>query len=352
MSKILIVDDEKSIRVKISEFLNQAGYDAEAAADGVTALNRIDAGGIDMVLIDVIMPDFSGIELLTQIRRRTESIPVIMLTGQPSIDSAVEALRHGADDYLIKPVGREPLLQAIRQADQIKQLHDEKKDLEKENQVYQKGLEEVLLERTNALQSAMRGVISLLSSVVEARDPYTAGHQRRVGNLSSAIAEKMNLDLKVIEFIRIIGYIHDVGKIVVPAEILSKPGSLSPLEMAIIRTHPTSGYEMMLNVDFPDIVGKAIQQHHERCDGSGYPGGLEKSEIVMEAKIIMVADVVEAMISHRPYRPALGLEMALQEIQRYAGILYERDIVEACVELFRRDRYKIDDLEHKIRFYL
>lgn len=352
MSKILVVDNEKNIRVTISEFLNQAGYAVETVPNGGAALDRIDAGGIGMVLADVSMPDFSGIELLAQIRKKTERISVIMMAGQASIDSAVEALRYGANDYLTKPIGHETLLRSIQQADQIKRLHDEKKDLEKENKAYQRGLEEILLERTTALQNAMRGVISLLSSVVEARDPYTAGHQRRVGNLSSAIAEKMKLDQEAIEFIRIIGYIHDIGKIVVPAEILSKPGCLSSLEMEIIRTHPISGYEMMQNVDFPDIVSKAIYQHHERCDGSGYPEGIDGHEIVMEAKILMVADVVEAMVSHRPYRPALGLERALQEIQFHSETLYDREIVDACVELFCKDHYKIDDLEHRIRFFV
>ena len=198
----------------------------------------------------------------------------------------------------------------------------------------------------------MQGIISLLSSVVEARDPYTAGHQRRVGNLSAAIGEKMKLDEKVIENIRMIGYIHDIGKIAIPAEILSKPGHLTALEFQMIKTHPFSGYEMLMRVDLPKNIGETIYQHHERCDGSGYPRGLTKDEISMEAQILMIADVVEAMMSHRPYRPALGLNHALEEIQRNAGTLYNPEVVKACITLFRDSDYTLDDREHEIDFQI
>lgn len=198
----------------------------------------------------------------------------------------------------------------------------------------------------------MQGTISLLTTVVEARDPYTAGHQRRVGNLSAAIAEKMNLESQKADFVRIIGYIHDIGKILIPTEILSKPGALNSIEMEMIKNHPLSGYEMLTNIDLPSIIGETIYQHQERCDGSGYPRGLCEHEISVEAKIIMVADVVEAMMSHRPYRPALGLKAALQELERNAGVLYDQHVAYQCIELFNRDQYIIDDSEYPASFPL
>ncbi|MBR0596310.1 HD domain-containing phosphohydrolase [Sinanaerobacter chloroacetimidivorans] len=350
MSKVLVVDDEKSMRITLSEFLSNDGYETASAPDAQSALKMIEEEEFDIILTDIIMPKISGIELLSQIREKSQTVQVIIMTGEPTVDTAVKAVQSGANDYLTKPIKRDVLLKAIRHAEQIKLLNDEKLILEKENLIYQKGLEGILLERTTALQNAMQGIITLLSSVVEARDPYTAGHQRRVGNLSAAIADRMNLGTKVVEFMRIIGYIHDVGKIVIPTEILSKPGTLNPLEMQMIRTHALSGYDMLLKVDLPSFVGETIFQHHERCDGSGYPRGLKDKDITVEAKIIMVADVVEAMMSHRPYRPALGLDAALHEIQQNAGVYYHQDIVSSCVELFRKDYYEIEDLEHKIHF--
>jgi putative two-component system response regulator len=162
----------------------------------------------------------------------------------------------------------------------------------------------------------------------------------------------MELDEKTVEYIRMIGYIHDIGKIAIPTEILSKPGTLNHLEIQMIRNHPLNGYEMLMKVDLPELVGETIYQHHERCDGSGYPRGLLENEISVEAQILMVADVVEAMMSHRPYRPAHGLEKALEEIQENSGTLYNVEVVSACTQLFIEDCYTIDDREYKVNFLL
>jgi len=223
---------------------------------------------------------------------------------------------------------------------------DDKAALEMQNQRYRKNLEEMVEKKTIELQKAMQSIISLLAGVVEVRDPYTAGHQRRVGNLAAAIANRMGLDENCIRRIRVIGYIHDIGKIVIPIEILSKPGKLSQLEMAIIRTHPIEGHDMLHRVDLPEYIGETVLQHHERCDGSGYPRGLTERNISTEARVLMVADVVEAMMSHRPYRPALGLEAALAEIRQNAGKLFSVDVVLACVALFEEDRYELEETDY------
>ena len=350
MSRVLVVDDEKSIRDTICAFLVKEGYEVNCAPDAYVALQMLDCMDFDVVLTDIIMPRLSGIELLSSIRKNSQTIQIIIMTGEPTVDTAVKAVRSGANDYLSKPINKESLIKAVKKSAQIKLLHDEKADLQKQNQLYQKTLEEMVNQRTQELLNAMQSIISLLSTVVEVRDPYTAGHQVRVGNLSAAIAQKMNLSDRTVDFLRIIGYIHDIGKIVIPTEILCKPGLLSSLEMQMIRNHPKYGYEMITKVNLPALIGEAIMQHHERCNGSGYPNAIKTGDITIEAQIIMVADVVEAMMSHRPYRPALGLRAALAEIKQNAGILYNPQIVEVCIDLFMNDNYAIDGEEYKICF--
>ena len=187
------------------------------------------------------------------------------------------------------------------------------------------------------LKKVTEGVIHAISLTIEMRDPYTAGHQRQVANLACEIAKEMGLSEWDIEGIRIMGLLHDVGKIAVPAEILSKPGQINQNEFSIIKTHPYVGYEILNGIEFPWPVTQAILQHHERLDGSGYPEGLSGTDIILEARILGVADVVEAMSSHRPYRPALGFDRALEEISQNRGTLYDPEVVDACSRLFQKN---------------
>jgi putative nucleotidyltransferase with HDIG domain len=177
--------------------------------------------------------------------------------------------------------------------------------------------------------------IEAVARIAEMRDPYTAGHQRRVATLAVAIAVELGLSEQRIEGIRVGALIHDIGKITVPAEILSRSGRLADVEFSIIKGHTEAGHEIMKGVSFPWPVLEMIIQHHERMDGSGYPHGLKGRQIVLEARIVAIADVVEAMTSHRPYRPALGIEQALAEIEQGRGLLYDPAAVDACLRLFR-----------------
>ncbi len=190
------------------------------------------------------------------------------------------------------------------------------------------------------VRQALDAIIEVLEKTVEIRDPYTAGHQRRVADLASTIAGELDMPEDRMDAIRIAGIIHDIGKIYVPAEILSKPRHLSNIEFNLIKTHPQVGFEIMRSIEFPWPVAQIILQHHERLDGSGYPNNLSKEDILIEARIIGVADVVEAMASHRPYRPALGIERALDEIERNSGILYDEKVVNACLKIFRENKYE------------
>jgi putative nucleotidyltransferase with HDIG domain len=180
-----------------------------------------------------------------------------------------------------------------------------------------------------------------LISALEARDPYTAGHQSRVAHLACAIATEMGLSQEKIEGILMAGSIHDVGKLSIPAEILSKPTKLTNTEFSIIKEHSKSGYEMLKDVESPWPLAEIVYEHHERMNGSGYPRNLKGDEILMEARIMAVADVVEAIASHRPYRPSLGIETALEEIEKNKGILYDNAVVDACLKLFREKGYQL-----------
>jgi PAS domain S-box-containing protein/putative nucleotidyltransferase with HDIG domain len=191
------------------------------------------------------------------------------------------------------------------------------------------------------LEKTLGATVQAMAVVVETRDPYTAGHQKRVSCLAHAIATEMGLSKSKIEGVRMMGAIHDLGKLAVPAEILSKPTKLTEVEFCLIKTHSQAGYEILKEIDFPWPVSEIVLQHHEKIDGSGYPRGLKGKDILLEAKIVCVADVVEAMASHRPYRPSLGIEKALKEISRNRGILYDPDVVDACIKLFHEKGYKM-----------
>jgi HD-GYP domain-containing protein (c-di-GMP phosphodiesterase class II) len=199
------------------------------------------------------------------------------------------------------------------------------------------------LEQTvEMLRNTLGGTIQVIAMTTEIRDPYTAGHQRRVSDLSRAIATEMNLSPDRIDNLRIAGNVHDLGKISVPAEILSKPGRLSSLESAMIKTHPQVGFDILKSA-FPSSIAQIVLQHHERMDRSGYPSGLSGNDILLEARILAVADVVEAIASHRPYRPSLGIDKALEEINKNRGVLYDPQVVDACLVIFNERGYKFQE---------
>jgi len=200
--------------------------------------------------------------------------------------------------------------------------------------------EDELKQGLKMLRQAMEGAVQAIALIVESRDPYTAGHQRRVTKLACAIAEEMALSQSYIDGIRMAASTHDIGKIYVPAEILSKPGRLAEIESVLIKAHPQKGYDVLKEIAFPYPVAQIVLQHHERMNGSGYPAGLSGEDILFEARILGVADVVEAMASHRPYRPAVGIHKALLEIAGKKGILYDCEVVEACLRLFNQKKFK------------
>jgi PAS domain S-box-containing protein len=212
--------------------------------------------------------------------------------------------------------------------------------------LYYEGIQEDITERKMAfdrMKKALYATVNAIATLVETRDPYTAGHQRRVADLAKGIAREMGLDESRIEGIYTAAVIHDLGKVYVPAEILSKPTKLSNLEYSLIKTHAQAGYDILKDIDFPWPISRMVLEHHERLNGSGYPNGLLEDGTLIESRILSVADVVESMASHRPYRPALGIGSALEEISQNRGILYDPTAVDACLRLFNEKEYKIID---------
>jgi putative two-component system response regulator len=235
-------------------------------------------------------------------------------------------------DFVTKPYQRDELLARVRTHLELYRLRHR--------------LEQMVEERTAELRASERKVrsslldsIAAIAATVEMRDPYTAGHQRRVAQIAAAIARALKLDDDRIEGLYLASVVHDVGKIRVPAEILSKPGQLSKAEFSLIQDHVHAGHEILKAIDFPWPVADVVFQHHERLDGSGYPLGIKGDEILKEAKILAVADVVEAIMSDRPYRAGLGIEVALEEILRKRETAFAGDVVDACVRLFREEHW-------------
>ncbi|MFQ6001486.1 MAG: HD-GYP domain-containing protein [Anaerolineae bacterium] len=228
--------------------------------------------------------------------------------------------------------------QLINESAQLRQRIAELEASETER----KWAEEELQHALEKLRKALGGIIHAMALTVETRGPYIAGHQRRAANLARAIATQMGPSEEQIDAIRMAGVVHDLGKVVVPTGILNKPGRLTENEFGIIQTHPQVGYDILKTIEFPWPVAQIVLQHHERMDGSGYPEGLVGKEIVLEARILAVADVVEAMSSHRPYRPALGIDEALEEISRNRGVLYDPNVVDACLKVFTEKGFKFE----------
>ncbi|NQU39591.1 MAG: response regulator [Lentisphaerae bacterium] len=342
--KVLVVDDEKSIRISLREFLLAAGYEANVAEDAQAARKLLADGDYDVVVSDIVLPGVSGVTLLKAIRAASPDVQVIVMTGEPTVETASEAVRAGASDYLTKPIAKDAILAAVSRAAASKQLQDENRHLHAENQRYQERLELMVAQRTTELSAALEGTIRAMANMVESRDPYTAGHQQRVSRLAQSIAETMGLPEEEVRGTYFAGLIHDIGKIGVPTEILTTPVKLCKEAIGMIRKHPGTGSRILGNIQFPWPLAEIIHQHHERMDGSGYPMGLAGPAIRMEARILAVSDVVEAMAGHRPYRAALGIEAALEEIETGRGLAYDAAVVDACLLLFREKGFSLVDM--------
>ncbi|HSG92505.1 MAG TPA: HD domain-containing phosphohydrolase, partial [Methylotenera sp.] len=334
--KILVVDDTPASLKLLTDIMKAEGYDVRSAISGELALFAAASNPPDLILLDIRMPEMDGFEVCRRLKSSatTQDVPVIFVTAASETDEKVHGFALGAVDYVTKPYQRDELLSRVRAHLELHQLRHHLSEMVDEQTAQ-------LVESEKKLKKNLLDSVAVLAAIVEMRDPYTAGHQRRVAEVAVAIANIMQLTQMQIEGIHLAGVVHDIGKIQVPAEILVKPGSLSNLEYMLIKAHSQNGYDLLKTVDFPWPIAQIVLQHHERLDGSGYPQGLKGDQILLEARIISVADVVESMTSHRPYRPSLGIDAALEEIERNRDKLYDPMVVDACIKLFREQGYTL-----------
>jgi len=296
---LLVVDPDRNIIMCNASAKRMFGYDIDEVVNQRTDLlyfdRRSNSGRLHEIF-EALEREGFHVGLATGKKKNGETIPLEIVTGNLS--------------------GRRGAVLLLRDITDRKQA------------------EEKLKGSFNKVRRLLEEMVHVLASTVEMRDPYTAGHQRRVTELVCAMAEELNLSQEQIDGLRLAASVHDIGKLYVPAEILNKPGRLTEIEFNLIKTHPQVGHDLLQSIEFPWPVAQIVLQHHERLDGSGFPRGLEREKILLEARILAVADVVEAMSSHRPYRPAFGMDEALKEISQNKGTRYDGQVVEACLRLF------------------
>jgi putative two-component system response regulator len=327
--RVLVVDDESYIRDVITRKLSGEGYTCEAAADAEAALALLSRDGYDCVVTDINMPGLTGIELLRRIRLADQDVAVIMITGAPDLDGALEAMRLGAYDHQAKPLNLAHLALTVDRA-------VEKKRLILENRDYQRNLESMVLDRTKQLHQAnddlkklFMGTIKALAQALEAKDEYTQGHSARVAEESVKIARYLSLSEIEVQDIWLAGYLHDIGKIGIKESVLNKPGKLDPYEWECIQMHPVTAEKILAPIDELADVIQIVRHHHERFDGSGYPDGIRGSQIPLGARILSVADSYDALTSKRSYREALSRRDALAVLEQASGTQFDPVIVRA-----------------------
>ena len=329
-TRVLIVDDDKSMVELIEQVFVQQGVSTCTAPDGENGIELFKKHMPHIVLTDIGLPGISGIELLKTIKHLSPITQVIVVSGVGTTKDVIEALRLGACDYLTKPLNTGILIHTVNRC-------LERYELIKERIEQKETLERQVRERTAKLTKSFYETVKALGRLTEKRDPYTAGHQNRVALLAMGISRKLGLSQNEIETINVACLLHDIGKIAVPVELLVKPSLLTPPEKNLMRLHPQAGYDIIKDIPFVESLGKDVPHivltHHERLDGSGYPKGLTENQLTPESKILCVADVIEAMSCHRPYRPALDMTATKEEISFNKGRLYCPECVDACLQL-------------------
>jgi len=328
--EILVVDDEVNISVFIKELLERdPNIEVTLVESGKEAIELYRDRHFPLVITDYKMPGMNGIELMQEIQKMYPPCQVILTTGFEDKSIIVEGLQNGVCDFITKPYDRLRLEMAVKKG-------IEKHQLIFQNIQYQENLEALVAEKTEKLDVVLFETIRALNTIIEDKDPFTANHQARTACLAIYIAETMGCSRNDIVGLRIAGYLHDIGKIYVPTEFLSKPGKLSKNEFQLIKDHSTKSYNILKKIPFDYNVAEIAWHHHEKMDGSGYPQGLTEKDIQPMALILTVADIFEAMVSHRPYRKALSVETALNELRNGAGVLFSSEVVDALLHIITK----------------
>ncbi len=332
--RILVVDDEETIREIVSSMLGGAHFQTRQAASGIEALAILESGDeFDLVLSDLMMAEMDGIALLERAKERYPDMPIVMVTAVHDIQVALQALRNGAYDYLLKPFEREQLLATVRRA-------LENRRLKRENDAYRNNLEARVVERTQQLNTALSNLeksyditLEVLGDALDLKDAETQHHSRRVTAFTIAMAKKMGLPKENIEVIARGAFLHDIGKMAIPDAILHKPGKLTVDEMAIMKEHCYLGYKILSRIPFLADAAEIVYAHQEHYDGSGYPRGLKGEEIPLGARIFAIADTLDAMRSKRDYRDAQTIQAVRKEIETWSGRQFDPQIVKVFLEM-------------------
>ncbi len=346
VARVLIVDDELATRKLLAAMLGEAGVPCKTAACAAEGLRVLETEPVDAVLSDLQMPGISGMAFLADVRPRYQYLAFLMITGVDDIRVGIEAMKKGADDYLVKPLQIEIVMASLERA-------LDKKRLEQEVDHYRQNLEEMVKERTRQLETALWEVersyedtLEALGAAIDLRDSETAGHSHRVTLYSAKLAKELGVAEHELKTIAMGAWLHDIGKLAIPDAILLKPGALTEEEWIIMRSHAQLGFDLVKRIPFLADAAEIILTHHERCDGSGYPQGLETMDVPLGARIFAVADTVDAMTSDRPYRAALSFEEAHDEIRRGSGSRYDSRVANVFlsvgIESWKEIRHSID----------
>ncbi|UWZ86967.1 HD domain-containing phosphohydrolase [Occallatibacter riparius] len=330
---ILVVDDEGPVRSMIGATLERQGYQVQLAGSGREATDALERAPFDLVLTDIVMQDVNGIALLERIRSQFPRIPVVMVSAIHDISVAIDSMRRGAYDYLLKPFEREHLVATVTRALEYRTALEE-------NQNYQLSLEQVVQARTELLQQAMEDLehsyditLEALGDALDLKDSETEGHSKRVTAYTIALARAMGIKPAEIKVIARGAFLHDIGKMAIPDDILRKPGALSQEEQDVMREHCTRGYHILRKIPFLSEAAEIVFAHQEKFDGTGYPNGLNGAEIPIGARIFAVADALDAITSDRPYRRARSFDVAREEILRCSGTQFDPAVVEVFLKI-------------------
>ena len=330
-SKILIVDDELGPRESLRMILRDH-YEVTVLSNGLQALDLLDEHEFDLAIIDIRMPEINGIELLGKIKEKAPATEVVMITAYASLDTATRALRLGALDYLIKPFDHQAVLDVVEKGLNRREESRSIKDRIKELQLVNKTLEDKIEQTYNDIQEHYDETINSLVAAVDAKDSYTKGHQERVAHLVCLIGEFLSIKEEERAVFYHAATLHDIGKIGVNEEILRKPGTLTDEEFAVIKKHPIIGAEILSPVKFLNAAVPLVLHHHEHYDGCGYPKGLSGCNIPLGARVISVADSIDAMLWDRPYALQKTVNEVKEELQRVSGSHFDPELVELVLE--------------------
>jgi putative nucleotidyltransferase with HDIG domain len=332
-ARILVVDDEAHVRSMIAATLERQGHEVILASGGREALEALKQDTFELILTDIVMQDGNGLALLERIHAENPQIPVIMVTAIHDISVAIDSMRRGAYDYVLKPFEREHLLATVQRAIEHRQALQE-------SRTYQQNLEQVVRARTEMLRQAMEDLehsydvtLEALGDALDLKDSETEGHSKRVTAYTIALARAMGISPAEIKVIARGAFLHDIGKMAIPDEILRKPGKLTAEEQELMREHCARGYQMLRKIPFLAEAAEIVYTHQEHYDGSGYPSCLKGTAIPIGARIFAVADTLDAITSDRPYRVARSFDAAREEIIRCSGTQFDPAVVEVYLKI-------------------